>query len=247
MNLYEMVLLVKAESDEEKLNNYKNDLLVMESDNIRDIVSIYSNRGIAFDDLFQEACLSLLSALENFNHNKSKDFKSFYTKHVKKDLERIIKDEEENISEYNNIVLELNELIDTERKLKEVYRRNPTHHEIMEDMNITHEKLHSLIEFAIEIIKAEDESIEYTEDTLISDLIDRFSSDERKEELEESKELVETSLDVLNENERNIVSLLFGLDGNISKTIEEVAKMYHVSPERIRQIRDLSIRKMKEY
>ncbi len=247
MNLYEMVLLVKAESDEEKLNTLKNDLLVMESDNIRDIVTLYNNRGIPFDDLFQEACLSLLSALENFDHNKSKDFKSFYAKHIKKDLERLVKEEEKNITEYNNIVLELNKLIDSERKLKEVYRRNPTHDEIMEDMNISHEELHNLIEFAIEIIKAEDETIECGEDTLISDLIDRFTSDERKEELEESKELVESSLDVLNENERAIITLLFGLDSNSPKSIEEVARMYHVSPERIRQIRDLSIRKMKEY
>ena len=245
MNLYEMVLLVKAESDEEKLNTLKNDLLLMEIDNIRSIVSNYSDRGIPFDDLFQEACLSLLVALENFDHNKSKDFKSFYTKHIKNRLEKIIKDEERNINEYNNIVSELNRLIDTERKLKEVYRRNPTHHEIMEDMNITHEELHNLIEFAFDVLKAEDETIEYNEDTLISDLIDRYVSDDRKEEIEESKELVETSLDVLNENERNIVSLLFGLDGT-PKTIEEVARMYHVSPERIRQIRDLSIRKMKE-
>ena len=74
-----MVLLVKAESDEEKLNTLKNDLLLMEIDNIRSIVSNYSDRGIPFDDLFQEACLSLLVALENFDHNKSKDFKSLFS------------------------------------------------------------------------------------------------------------------------------------------------------------------------
>lgn len=245
MNLYEMVLLIKNESDEEKLNTLKNDLLLMEIDNLREIASIYSDRGIPFDDLFQEACLSLLASLDNFDHNKSKDFKSFYSKHVKKELERIIKNEEMNTLEYNNIVSELNKLIDTERKLKEVYRRNPTHQEIMEDMNISHDELHNLIDFAFDVLKAEDESIKYNEDTLISDLIDRYVSDDRKEEIVESKELVETSLDVLNENERNIISLLFGLDGS-PKSIEEVSKMYHVSPERIRQIRDLSIRKMKE-
>ena len=246
MNLYDLVLLIKNESDEEKLNNLKNDLLYMEIDNIRSLSSSFENRGILPEDLFQEACLEVLSALETFDHHKSKDFKSFYTKHVKNKLEKLVKEEEEGQSEYLEIVNELNRLIDTERKLKSTLRRNPTHEEIMEDMKISHEELHNLIEFAFDILKAEDETIEYTEDTLISDLIDRYSDKDRQLEIEESKELVESSLDVLNENERNIISLLFGLDGDSPKSIDDVAKMYHVSTERIRQIRDLSIRKMKD-
>ena len=246
MNLYELVLQIKNESDIEKLNTLKNDLLYMEIDNIRRISSLYTDRGILEDDLFQEACLEVLSALENFNHNKSKDFRSFYENHIKNRLETLVESEEFGQSEYQKIVNELNRLIDTERKLKEAYRRNPTHEEIMKDMNISHEELHNLLDYAFSVLKAEDETIELTEDTLISDLIDRYSDKDRQIEIEESKELVESSLDVLNENERNIISLLFGLDGDSPKSIEDVAKMYHVSPERIRQIRDLSIRKMKD-
>ena len=247
MKLNEIVLLIKNESDEIKLNNLKNELLILEEESIKEVVDEYLGRGMGFDDLFQEACLETLVALENFNMNKSSDFKSFYLRHIKNRINEIVKEEERLRLNNESLVKDLNDLIDSERKLKALLKRNPSHKELMDDLEISHDRLHELYDFAFEALREEDEKLSYSEGLLISDVIDSLGDNSRAEELEESKELVETSLDVLNENERNIITLLFGLDGNEPKTLEEVAKIYHVSPERIRQIRDLSIRRMKNF
>lgn len=233
----------EALEENEKLK-LKNALLLEEMENLKRIASSYDNMGVELEDLLQESYIEFVDSIDSFNNEE--DFNSYYEKRIIKRLEELIEEEKAYKTEAIELASKLNRLIEKEKILIQNLKRKPSHLEIMMAMRMTDEEYKALRDLAFELI-LEDETIKNKEEMLISELID-LKQNKEEDEVEDfkNKELVDDSLSVLNDREKNVIQLLFGLDGNTPLSVDEVAKLYHVSSERIKQVRDLAIRKMKE-
>ena len=243
MEIKELIKLLKSEDENIRISS-RNDLYNEMISDIEEIVNKYEGQGVSNDDLFQEASYAFLSICDEYK-DSDVDFSYLFETEIADHLESIIDREREYKKENEALANRLNAIIDAEIELKESLKRNPSHKEIAEKLGISNEEFHELREYAVEILKMQDEELKVSHDDLISDLIAKISNSLEEYEDDMSEE-IEDDLDLLDENEKNIITLLFGLNGDSPKTEKEVALMYGVSEARIRQIKDLAIRKMKE-
>ena len=214
------------------------ELLRLEYKTLENLCHRYESETLIYDDLLQEALITLSSVYENYDLDSEISFSEFYIPLIEKRIEEMKEEESTLKSEVEHLANRLNDLLDTEKALRKRLKRDPEHEEIAKELNITHEELDELRDYAKEVL-----GVNYDTEELIIDLIDKNS-----ESLvdEDTVEKANEQLDVLTNEEREIISLLFGLNGEKPLSIDEVANMYHVSTERIRQIKNVAILKMRE-
>ena len=215
-----------------------NELLRLEYNTLENLCHRYESETLIYDDLLQEALITLSSVYENYDLDSEISFSEYYIPLIEKRIEEMKEEESVLKSEVEHLATRLNDLLDAEKALRKRLKRDPEHEEIAKELNITHEELDELRDYAKEVL-----GVNYDTEELIIDLIDKNS-----ETLvdEDTVEKANEQLDVLTNEEREIISLLFGLNGEKPLSIEEVANMYHVSTERIRQIKNVAILKMRE-
>ena len=224
-------------NDNERLE-LVNELLKLEYRTLENLCHEYAKDNLVYEDLLQEALITLSLSYPYYDLDSEISFSEYYIPLIVKRIEEIKAQENELKGEIEHLATRLNDLLDAERTLRKRLKRDPEHEELAKELNITHEELDELRDYAKEVL-----GINYDTEELIIDLIDKGA-----ETLvdEDTVEKANEELDVLSPQEREIISLLFGLNGEKAMSIEEVAEMYHVSPERIRQIKNVAILKMRE-
>ena len=206
------------------------------------IATSYKNRGLDFDDLLQEGYLALVKAVSGFDTTKNIRFSTYAHRVISQNLSRAIKEQAQNIRIPEYIASELNSVMDMEEKLSKKLKRNPTEQEVAQAMDIPLSKLRTLKTYAIEVISL-DEEINNTSNLTLNEIVK--SSDKDPEEssiITERKEMVNMSIDLLSQREKEIVTAFFGLDDGNPVDAKELAHRYQVSPERIRQIVSHAVR-----
>lgn len=249
-------LLTKEEELEvaKKIKNNKDEFArkLLINANLRLVVSIakkYVGRGLSFLDLIQEGNMGLIRATEKFDYEKGYKFSTYATWWIQQSITRAIADKSRMIRLPMHLIDTLSKIKKTSLRLITKLGRTPTKQELADEIGISLKKLAEINKSAQSTISIDTPTNQKEDANKIIDYIvdeslttpDNIVSDENLQ--------IDTTkmLQSLSQKERDVLILRYGLDSSGQKrTLEEVSNYFNVSRERIRQIENRALAKLKK-
>lgn len=217
--------------------------------NLRFVVSVakqYQNQGLSLPDLINEGNLGLIKAAQRFDETRGFKFISYAVWWIRQSILQALAEQSRLVRLPLNQVGSLNKIKKATSRLEQEFERAPSADEIAQKLDIPEHKLDKALKITTRYISmdapiAEDEETKFL-DVYVSDESPKTDSNLMRESL--NKE-IQRSLATLTEKERDVINLYYGIGMNHGLTLDEIGAKFNLTRERVRQIKEKAIRRLK--
>jgi len=217
--------------------------------NLRFVVSVakqYQNQGLSLPDLINEGNLGLIKAAQRFDETRGFKFISYAVWWIRQSILQALAEQSRLVRLPLNQVGSLNKIKKVSSRLEQEYERPPSLDEIAQSMDLPEHKLDKTMQISLRYIST-DAPVSSEDDTKFLDLfvsedIPRTDNNLMRESL--NKE-IQRSLSTLSEKERDVINLYYGIGIAHGLTLEEIGAKFNLTRERVRQIKEKAIRRLK--
>ena len=219
--------------------------------NLRLVVAIgkrYINRGLPFSDVIEEGNLGLIRAVEKFEYERGFKFSTYASWWIRQAIERSIANQVRIIRLPVHVAELANSYTRTVRKLTQTLGREPSHEEVAKQMRVPVERVRTVAQVTRETYSLDMLISGEGEDTLQDVLSDEntpspsAASDERLR-----RENISEWISGLPNTERSVLEMRYGLNRSSPRTLESIGRQFGITRERVRQIENQAIRKLRNY
>jgi RNA polymerase primary sigma factor len=216
--------------------------------NLRFVISVakqYQNQGLSLEDLINEGNLGLIKAAQKFDETRGFKFISYAVWWIRQSISYSIAEQSRMVRLPQNLVGLSNKISKIKEKFKQEYQRDPSDRELAEELDISLEKIPDLLRYSGHSVSM-DAPFTDGEDGTLLDIMSNGDADNPDNELmrESLSEEINRALSKLTDRERDIIKMSFGI-GTQEFTLDEIADKFNLTRERVRQIREKVIRKLK--
>lgn len=217
--------------------------------NLRFVVSVakqYQNQGLSLPDLINEGNIGLLKAAERFDETRGFKFISYAVWWIRQSILQAIAEQSRVVRLPLNQVGSVNKINRILNQFEQENERRPSIDEIADKTDMPHDKIEDVLKVNTHQVSV-DAPVTDNDGASMLDFMQSDSEPETDSKLvmESLREEIANALNVLNERERNVVEAFYGINQSES-TMEEIGKKYGLTRERVRQIREKAIRKLKQ-
>lgn len=219
--------------------------------NLRFVVSVakqYQNQGLHLSDLVNEGNLGLIKAAEKFDETKGFKFISYAVWWIRQSILQALVEQSRIVRLPLNKVGSYNKITQAMAAFEQEYQREPTHDELETILEISSKEIDDLMKSATRHISMDAPMGEDGDAGNLYDvLIDNDASDTEKKMMKESlKKEIKKILAILPTRDAEIVCYYYGLKGEGYMTLEEIGKMFNLTRERVRQIKERALRRLRK-
>jgi RNA polymerase primary sigma factor len=216
--------------------------------NLRFVVSVakqYQNMGLKLDDLINEGNYGLVKAAQKFDEKRGFKFISYAVWWIRQSIIAAIADQSRIVRLPLNKIADIKKINHASSILEQQYNRDPTEYELADYLHIEASEIESIMSVSKWHISMDTPFSDNEESSLMDVMEDKNSIDPMENLINQSlSSEVQSLLIYLNEREKEVIRLFYGLNGEKAMTLEEIGDKFDLSRERIRQIKDGALRKL---
>jgi RNA polymerase primary sigma factor len=217
--------------------------------NLRFVVSVakqYQNQGLSLGDLINEGNLGLIKAAQRFDETRGFKFISYAVWWIRQSILQALAEQSRIVRLPLNRVGSLNKISKTFSELEQKYEREPSPDELAEVLDVTTNEVVDTMKISGRHVSMDAPFVQGEENSLL-DVLENESEETPDNELmnDSLRKEVQRALSTLTQREADVITLYFGLNGEHSMTLEEIGEKFNLTRERVRQIKEKAIRRLR--